>query len=159
MEKSTTPPLSPKLEKEDKKLTKKIELEIIRKDGKSYFKFKIDSRIEQIYKDQMLEIKESTNWPGLKFYSIPEMTKNEKYTYRLNDFHLFDDYGKSIFQKGFMNIAWLRTVGGEGLVEIKDIISFAELSQCTKQVTQFLKEYFYEYYQEFHLKGSVTIEV
>lgn len=140
---------------------KKIEVEIVRKEGKTYFRFKIHPSIENLYKSQNPEIRESKSWPALKFYYIPQLINNEVYQSKLSSFNLIDDYGSSFYDRNRrrLNIAWLRTVNGVGEILIEEEFSFAELSQSVKNALSFIKEYFEEYYREFKIKGSVSVEL
>ena len=114
-----------------------------------------------MYKNSPHEIRTSNNWPGLKFYYIPSILEDRSYNDKLHDKKLIDDYGASLYiannQK--LNIAWLRTVGGSGEILLKNDISFAELSLLVKNALSFIKEYFEEYFREFKIKGSVTLEL
>lgn len=138
---------------------KKIAVEIARKDGKTYFKFEIDPRIEEMYKIQQQEERESESWPGLKFYYMPKILDNPLYQEKLKSYRLFDNYGTTIIKENKFNIAWLRTVGGNGEVELNEELSFAELSNMVKQALAFIKEYFDDYYRGFSIKGHITVEL
>ena len=142
---------------------KKVSVELSRRDGETYFKFKIDKRIEEMYKKQMSqegsEIKTSKSWPGLKFYCLPALTENNVYQTKLHEYRLFDNYGSGLYANQRLNIAWLRTVGGEGEIKLTEELSFAEVSVLVKKALQFIKEYFEDYYQGFVIKGSVSIEL
>jgi hypothetical protein len=138
---------------------KRIEIEIYRKEGKTFFKFAIDPKIEELYKAGSPELRKSTSWAGLEFYYLPHLTSNKEYKDKLEYFRLFDDYGVGIYVGGKLNIAWLRTVGGKGDIQIKDPLSFAELSALTKNCVQFVKEYFEEYYREFKIRGNISVEL
>ena len=114
-----------------------------------------------MYKNSQHEIRESINWPGLKFYYIPTLLDNGHYQDKLFIKRLIDDYGSKIYNpnNGKLNIAWLRTVGGKGEILFDSEISFAELSLLVKNSLSFIKEYFEDFFQEFKIKGSVTIEL
>ena len=145
------------MDKNDKK--KKIQIEIRRQDGKTFFKFTIDPNIVKMYEGKSSETRESVNWPGLKFYWMPDLTTNQSYRDALSRHNLIDDYGAPIFSRGYFNIAWLRTVGGTGEIKIEDEIMFSELSRHIKQALSFMKEYFEEYYREFTIKGNLVLEI
>ena len=137
---------------------KQIDLEITRKDGVTRFKFKIDPKIEELYKSRSSEVKESKAWTGCKFYAIPELLSDKNYKDELRNHRLFDDYGSGFYVDGLLNIAWIRTVGGEGEIIIKENVPFAELSTLAKQTIQFLRSHFEDYFREFTIKGSVLTE-
>lgn len=144
---------------ENKDDKKKIEIEIIRKNGKTIFKFKVDPRLTEIYKGLSTEVRESNSWKNLKFYYMPNLTDDENYRRKLYNLHLIDDYGTGLYKNGFLNIAWLRTVGGTGELTIADSLSFADLSILIKNATQFIKQHFEEHYSNFRIKGQVTLEI
>ena len=138
---------------------KKINLEIYRKDGKTMFKFEIDPRIEALFKGIAKEQKDSTGWNGLKFYYCPELTQDEQYKNKLYNMRLFDDFGTSLIRKNTLNIAWVRAVGGKGEIEVKEPISFSELSLLFRNATQFIKEHFEDNFKNFTIKGSLSVEI
>jgi len=145
---------------------RKVELELVRKDGETYFSFNVDPKITEIYKKQSVEIKTSTSWPNLKFYSIPSLTASTEYKRVLAQYSLFDDYGQAIVKSdsqsynGYrFNIAWLRTESGKGKVLVSDALTIAELSRMMKQASEFLKCHFAEYFQDATIKGIVSIEL
>src|SRR6185436_11328309 len=140
-----------------KKEEDKISFKLYRKGGSTFFAFQIAPKIEKVYSDQPHEIKESTSWTGLKFYSIPKTLQDAAYKRMLQDFRLFDDYGQGLYRDGMLNIAWIRTVGGSGEIKITEPLSFAELSSLVRNATQFLKEYYQEHFREFVLHGKVSI--
>lgn len=134
-------------------------MEIVRKDGKTIFKFKVPSKITDIYKKMSTEIKESKNWKGLKFFVIEDMVNDPIYQNKLHRFQLFDDFGSKVYAQGRFNVAWLRTVQGEGEVVIGDNVSFADLSILVKNCTAFTKQHFEEHFTDFKISGSVTLEI
>lgn len=138
---------------------KKVNIEIYRKDNKTYFKFEIDPRIEKLYKDISEEIKESKGWEDLSFYLVPKITRSEDYKSKLNRYRLFDDYGVGLLDDDKLNIAWIRTVGGKGEILIREPISFAELSLLFRNAIQFIKEHFEEQFQDFRIKGTLEVEI
>lgn len=138
---------------------KKVEIEILRKDGKTFFKFKVDPKIEEYYKKHSADIKESESWPGLKFYVVPILHDDPEYQNQLDSFRLFDNYGTSLFKNKAMNVAWMRTVGGQGEIEIKSSMTFADLSLLFKNVLDFLKSHIENTFREFKIKGSLTVEI
>mgnify|MGYP001607899954 FL=1 len=145
------------METETIKEKKKIEIELIRKDGKTIFKFKVDPKITNLYSEG--EVRESQSWPNLKFYYLPSLTQNREYLSKLHGYNLFDDYGMPIINERKLNIAWIRTLTGQGEIIIKDAVSFAELSSLVRNATTFIKEYFEEYFKDFKIKGIISVEV
>jgi hypothetical protein len=77
----------------------------------------------------------------------------------LANYNLSDDFGSPIFQNRILNIAFLRTVAGEGSIKIKDSVSIAEMSNLIRNITAFLKEYFNHYFRDALIKGTVNIEL
>ena len=141
------------------KETKKIAIEIQRKDGKTYFRFSVDEKITAMYQAQSVEVRESINWAGLSFYYVPEIVNNSYYKQLLQEYDLTDDFGQGIYQNGKLNIAWIRAVGGQGEIIIGESLPFVELSQMTRKAVQFLKSYFENYIKDCTIKGSLTVEV
>lgn len=141
------------------KITKKIELQLERKEGSTYLKFKVDPAIVKIYEGQSDEVRESQSWPGLKFFYSPKITGAHDYRNLLANYNLSDDFGSPIFQNRVLNIAFLRTVAGEGSIKIKDSVSIAEMSNLIRNITAFLKEYFNHYFRDALIKGTVNIEL
>lgn len=138
---------------------KQIKFVLYRRSGQTFFEFDIAPEIEKIYQSQEHTVRESKNWEGLKFYFIPNLTENEMYRKLLNQYRLFDDYGQGLYKSGWLNIAWVRTVGGKGIIAIKEPLTFAELAVLIRNTTQFLREYFNEYFKEFKIRGTVSIDV
>ena len=136
-----------------------IQMEIVRKDGKTIFKFKVPEKITAIYKTMASGEQESKNWKGLKFYKMSDMLDDPIYQQKLRRFMLIDEFGSNFYSRGQLNIAWLRTVGGEGEITIADSVSFADLSVLVKNCTQFVKQHFEEHYTDFKITGSVTLEI
>lgn len=137
----------------------KINIKISRINGKSYLSYEISPEIEKLYNNGSVETKISESWEGLKFYYNPDITQNSNYLDLLGKYRLFDDFGCSFYRNRYLNIAWLRTVGGKGKIELKNDVSFAELTILIKNTLSFIKEYFEEYLKDFEIKGSLTIEI
>ena len=140
-------------------MAKKIELEISRVNGETKFVFKIDPYLTELYAKQAQEKRKSEAWPGLEFYYVPRVIESEKYKKLLEEYHLFDTFGSRITDGKRFNIAWIRTVQGGGEIKIEDDISFAEMSFFIRNTTNFLKEYFNEFFRDAKVNGSVTLEV
>ncbi len=137
----------------------KINIKISKINGKTFLVYEVPPEIEKRYNTDSVEIKTSESWPGVKFYYNPEITQSNNYLSLLGKYRLFDDFGCSFYRNGYLNIAWLRTVGGQGKIEIKQNISFAELSILLRNTLSFIKEYFEEYLRDYEVKGSLTIEI
>jgi len=138
---------------------KKITLSIEREKGNTYFVFKIDKELEKIYRENCQKIKDSGNWPGLKFYYLPEIISSPSYKNLLDNYNLFDDYGQKLISSRKMNIAWLRTVDGEGKIKVSEPMAIAELAELIKRTTLFIKEYFENYFRDCKIDGEVTIDI
>jgi hypothetical protein len=148
----------------DKPQPKKISLSIRRKDGMTIFKFAIDPRITEIYRRMSESIRRSEHWidvsgEGLEFFYLPSLLSSEKYKDYLSRFNLIDDFGAALYKDGKLNIAWLRTTTGKGEITVKEQVAFAEMSILVKQTIEFLKQYFEEYYRDYTVNGSITVEV
>lgn len=137
----------------------KINIKINKINGKTFLVYEVSPEIEKRYNTGSVEIKTSESWEGLKFYYNPEITQSNTYLNLLSKYRLFDDFGCAFYRNTYLNVAWLRTVGGRGKVEIKQNISFAELSILLKNTLSFVKEYFEEYLRDYEVKGSLTIEI
>ncbi|MDE2233370.1 MAG: hypothetical protein KGJ90_04650 [Patescibacteria group bacterium] len=149
-----------KTEVNEKPEKKKVSIEIVRKDGKSVFRFSVDKKIEQMYADRAAGTRKSESWKGLEFYAIPSLLEDRNYRDRLANYYLVDDYGQPIIgNNGRLNIAWLRTVGGQGEIEIKNPIGFAELSRMFRNAIACIKEQFEEEFASFKIKGEVSLEL
>jgi len=141
-------------------LCKGLDVEILREKGKTIFRFEVDPKIEKLYKERSVEVKESMSWPALHFYSCPEMLIDRQYQRNLGNLNLFDDYGSGLYKDGRMNIAWVRTVGGKGDIVIKNSgLSIAELTTLFRNALQFIREHWEDSFRDFHIKGSLKLEI
>jgi len=136
-----------------------IDVEIFRKNGKTYFEYNIHAHIEKIFKDQAEEERESESWKNIKFYHIPKMVRSESYKDRLSSYNLFDSFGQTFYKDNKANIAWLRTVGGSGKIEIDDVISFSEMTIMIKNIIAFTKDYFENYVNNAKVTGTLKINI
>ncbi len=130
---------------------------LVREKGTTYFEFKIGTMIQELYKSMSEEEVESEKWPGHKFYYIPSLTKDNQYKSLVRQYGLYDDFGKPIFETGLLNIAWLRTVGGQGKIKINDMISLAQITELMKNTTSFIKVYFENYYRDAVIGADIKI--
>ena len=138
---------------------KKIKIEIQRENGNTYLSFEIDPSITKTFKEQSKEIKESQNWKGLKFYFIPEMTQSQAYKDLLYNYRLVDDFGTSLHEGNYFNIAFLRTVGGKGKIKVSNDIPFAVVSDGVRRIITFMKKYYEEYLKDYTVRGFLTFEI
>ncbi len=135
------------------------------KDGHNLFHFTVDPAITEIIKNQPnTTIKTSALWPGLQFFAIPDMIKSKEYQSLLRQYHLFDDFGHSIMRneeanEPQFNIAWLRTVGGTGTIEMPSKLAPTEATELIKNTTTFVKDYFEDWFREYKIGGKVTIKL
>ena len=138
----------------------KINIDLVRKNGKTLFRFQVDRRITKVYENYCGgETKVSSNWDNIKYYHLPTGRRDENYIMKLESFKLIDDFGSSIVHEDKFNIAWLRSVNGKGEVPITSRISFAELSLMANNCLKFLKEHFEDYFKDFSIKGELKIEI
>lgn len=153
------------VEGQEPKKKSKVEMIIRRKGGKTFFEFKIAPELEALYKNMEGEVRDSTAWRGLKFYFVPSIVNLAEYKRQLASFDLFDDYGTELLKsegenRGVkFNIAWLRTEGGKGSVEIKNAVNFARLSVLMDNCLRFLKEYHDDFFRDFKIRGSLTVDL
>ncbi len=137
-----------------------VEINLERKDGKTIFSFDVDTKLGEIFKKKSNNTtKDSKVWKGLKFYTIPDMTTSEQYKKLLYEYGLFDNYGSVLIKDNRLNVAFLRTVGGKGEIEIEEEISFARVSMMLKSIVTFIKRYYEEYLTDYKAKGNVSIEI
>jgi hypothetical protein len=134
-----------------------IKCRLKREKGNTYLLFKVGEKIEEMYKGLASEKQDSSNWPGMKFYRVPNLLENRQYQDLLRQYGLYDDYGQVIFASGRLNIAWIRSVGGTGKIKINDLVSLAQLSDLMKGATSFIKTYFEEYYRDCCISGEINI--
>jgi hypothetical protein len=151
--------------RKDIKMTKENTLSVKlerRENGKTYFAFEVPERITSLYKERSSEVKQSESWKGLQFYAIPELLGDETYKRKLNDFNLVDDFGDGFIRshggRFSLNIAWIRTIGGTGEIEVKNEIGHSDLNMLIKNMLEFLKTYFEDYLRAFVIKGQLTID-
>lgn len=141
-----------------------IELERDSKSGKTVFKFKVMPQITAIFKEQAESIKTSQAWDGLQFYSVPQVLGSTEYRDMLAQFRLFDDYGHALIRENDggrprLNIAWLRTVGGQGEIEVSNHLGFGEVSEMVKNATRFIKDYFEDFFRGYKITGEVRVKL
>ena len=152
----TLPPLT--YDKPVKK-TKAIEATLMRKGGHTMFSFTIIPQITEFYKKIAKETKDSEGWTGLKFYSVPDITTNKTYQEKLRRINLCDDFGTPVLKDGRLNIAWLRTVGGKGEIELPQTLSLEEGRFLIDGACKFIKEHLQEYLQEYEIRGVISLEI
>lgn len=138
--------------------TKKININVTRSNGKTLFQFSVDPAIEEIFKNRAREVRESQSWPGLKFYYLPE-TETENYQLLVRNYNLFDDFGHALTRSQKFNMAFLRTVGGNGTIEIKEDIPFAQMSMAIRNIAQFIKVYYERFFTDYKVKATVEVEI
>lgn len=141
------------------KKNKQIKLNLKRINGETFIIFKVDKKVEQIFKKQSTEIKESASWEGLSFYSVPELTTDENYKRLLQRWQLIDDFGTSLYAGGTFNIAFLRTVGGSGEIKVRGDIGYSAVSIGIERILGFLKEYYGEYLRDYKVNATLTLEI
>lgn len=152
-------------EGQEPKKKSKVEMIIRRKGGKTFFEFSIAPELEALYRNMEGEVRDSTAWQGLRFYFVPSIVNLEEYKRRLAEFDLFDDYGAELLRQERggsgvkFNIAWLRTEGGRGSVQVKNAVNFARLSVLMENCLRFLKEYHDDFFRDFKIRGSLTIDL
>ena len=154
----TKPLRETKTIKEIKKMsrTKAIELKIVRAKGHTILNYEIAPEISKMYEELSGgKVKESTKWPNLEFYLVEDLLKNEEYQDRLNSYKLIDSFGDSLIYNGRLNIAWLRTKGGKGSLEVGSEVPLSQLITLSKNTISFLRDYFSEVLLDFEITGAV----
>ena len=136
-----------------------LTINIIRKNNKTFFSFEIPQKLQEVYKNYSKEVKKSNSWKDLEFYFCPDITQDECYKKMLNNYDLFDDFGVGLYANNRLNVAWLRTKGGKGKIEVKGQLPYAEMNIKIKQAITCIKEYFDDYLRAFHIKGHLEIEI
>lgn len=135
-------------------------MKVSREGQKTYFTFEVPKAISAIFEAKSDEIRESESWPGHQFYFCPEVTKDRGYKELLEQYHLFDDYGHTMVREdGRFNVAFLRTVGGAGKIEVKKDLSFAHVSDQVRQIVKFLKAYYENFLGDWQVSGSTEFEI
>lgn len=141
------------------KKDRRIDVEVAREGGKTWFKFAIDPRIQKIYETMPHEKRDSQAWPGLQFYGVDTLLEDTNYQALLGRYDFKDSYGSALVMHNTLNVAFLRTVGGKGKIELTGPVSFAWLQGQLRSLVSFCKEFYAEYLQNYRIKGSLTVEV
>lgn len=129
--------------------------------GKMELNFSIPAKIEGILKSMPNEIKESSKWPGLQFYFVPELVQNKEYKELLHSYDLFDNYGSDLIdpETNRMNIAWMRTVGGQGSLPLNQKVGRQEATTLVRNCTAFIRDYYNNFHRPIKVIGKVEIEL
>jgi len=141
----------------------KIVTELVRKGGVTYFQFAVAPEVEKLFNENSREKKVSNTWKGLEFYYNPEIMKDESYMKLLSNYGLRDEFGHELCSsrdgRMIFNIAWLRTVGGVGKIEVSENLPYSEFNLKIKDALSCIKTYFDTYLREFKIKGTVEVEM
>ena len=138
-----------------------IKMSVTRENGDTYFTFEVPKKLTDIFAEKSEEIKTSENWPNHQFYFMPEVLESSAYKDLLSEYNLFDNYGSKIIneENGKFNVAFLRTVGGKGKIQLNQDLPFAKVADQVRNITRFLKAYYEEFLTDYKVSGSVTIEI
>ena len=136
-----------------------IDVKIEKKPNAFHFSFKISALLEKIYKSRSESIIVSEKWQGLQFYSMPKILTNDRYRSLLSQYNLFDDYGSELYNNQKFNIAFLRTVGGNGTIIFPTEIPYFEVSELMRNLKTVLSKMYEEFFQAYKIKTRFTIEV
>ena len=134
-----------------------IKTKIEHKGGRTVFSFEIPPKIEAMYQEQTPEVRTSQKWEGLQFYYLPKLTENEAYKNALNKYNLVDNFCAAVIDGAVLNVAFLRTVGGKGSVEIPQVVSVAEAAEMSRRVCGFIKMYTEEFLKPYKVEGQVVL--
>lgn len=148
--------------KEKKDSLPRIDIELTQNAGSDgiVFKFEVHENITRLYSKVSSGVSDSGKWEGLKFYKIPSLLSNETYKSQLSKFRLFDDFGQELIKDGKLNIAWLRTVGGNGEIEFKNMqVGLADLSMLVNNATKFIREHFEDFFSKKKITATVSVEI
>jgi len=143
-------------EEELEKRAPVIETVITRENGKTKMKFSIPKEVEKMFKTGS-EVKTSDKWEGLRFYYQADIQGHPSYSKLLADNKLRDNYGSTIMEDNRFNIAFLRTVGGKGEVEIEPSIPMAVWSEKLNELAGFIKLLMQEYYLKNEVRACITV--
>lgn len=144
----------------DAKKMSLLKLHLTRNNMKVKIDFEVDQKLTDIFKENSAEIKESASWVGLKFYSVPSIVSSAGYKALLNNYSLFDDFGTSLHKDGKFNIAWTRTVGGKGTIEVKDnFLTEEELKRFLRNSVSFLRDYYEESLKDIEIFAELTMVI
>lgn len=136
---------------------KALEIKISRKKGKTTFSYEVASEVGEIYKEASSGlVGTSKNWPGLDFYQIKSLKANEFYKEKLSQYNLMDEFGSPLINDNKLNIAWLRTVGGKGVIVIEGDVPLSKLTSMTKDTISFLRDYFKDVLADVEIEGSLS---
>lgn len=135
-----------------------ISLSLIRTNGETRLRFKVDPLIENYYRAKSTEVVRSQKWHGLSFYRIDDTRTSPEYRQALENAGLFDDFGDGFMRNGRMNIAWLRTVGGEGDMSIPGNLTISEVEQKLRNGLSFIKKIVEDNLRDFDITHELRIE-
>ena len=138
----------------------KVQVEVKRVEGNLMFAFSVPEMLEAIFKAKSVEIRTSEKWEGNKFYFCPDITNNEAYQALLSEYNLFDNFGQDIVDgNGRFNVAFLRTVGGKGVIPLIPPVAFSVLSDRVRALTRFIRAYYEQFVGSFRIGGTVEFEI
>ncbi len=137
-------------------MKEKIKIEIEKRINGKYFSFEINPSIEEYFKIQTNKTKESKDWGDLNFYDLLDLTNDEFYQNLLSEYNLFDDFGGLLFKDGKFNVAFIKTVGGKGRIEINDDISLDIISEGINNINHFLTKYYQDFIQDYKIKEAIN---
>lgn len=139
----------------------KMEVSLTRVNGVFYMEFSIPEKIENIFKNKKHTIEESKSWPGLKFYSIPSLITDANYKSFLSDFELFDNFGSPLWdsEKRKFNVAFLRTVGGQGKLQLDYSIPVSEITLGFKRILAFVQKYHNDFVADTKVSAQIIFEL
>ena len=134
-------------------------MSFVRNNGDTFFKFKIDKKLTEIYEKMPHEKRVSTAWDGNSFYCLPTLTESEKYQRTLREHNVTDNYGAPLYTENKINIAFLRTISGKGQIKVSSQIPLSQIQIDLANIIAFAKTFYREYYQQAKLSASLTIEL
>lgn len=143
---------------------KKLVLEVVRTNGKSYLKYSIPSVVTDCYKSLSKGVKVSSSWydeaTPLEYYDCSELRTEERYKEELLMSNLCDDFGnKLIDDYGRFNIAIVRSVNGRGKIQIPNYSDIYSITNGIKNAVSFLKSFLAKRIQKTHITSTLTIDI
>lgn len=145
--------------------TKKIVLRIERTNGKTLLYFYVDKRITELFAKIGGEKQESTRWQDAKthetlwFYPLGKILDNEKYTEKLREYNFTDSFGADLYEKHYLNIAFLRCASSSATLEVHEGVTAIELEMSIRNLIKFIKWVFEEFLTPISIKGEITLEI
>jgi len=136
-----------------------IKVKIKRENMRTKLTYSVDQEIENLFEEVSEGVRESSSWEDLKYYHMPPEARSDAYRNKLERNNLCDDFGYDVVQGNKFNIAWIRTVGGEGEIEIPNHITLTQVQEWVASASRFLKSFFSEHFKDYEVTGTIEINI